>query len=331
MFFEEHARRFAETVPQLSGKRVAVLGHVRPDGDCIGSQVALVRLLCQQFDVDAVAVNQHAVPRACAAFVGNTPFFRADEVDLSRFDLAVSVDCADRKRFGEMVDNAFPEVFLNLDHHISNVLYAQHNQIEAASSATGELLAGIVLDNGYKVDPVTAQALYIGIATDTGQFRFASTTHKTFEICCQLMEHGANPAQAALELYEKESRAKLELLQRYLASFEYLCGNRVCIGVLRQADWDATGAEKEDTEGLVDYARAIDGVEIGVLIEEKDGQVKGSFRAKHAVHRVDELARRFNGGGHSCAAGFNPGMDVAKLLPELRKSFEEHFQRIGDQ
>lgn len=326
-FFPEHAASFAEAAANLAGKRVAVLGHVRPDGDCIGSQVAMTRLLRQQFGVDAVAVNQHPVPRACASFIGDTPFFEAGGIDLQQFDTAVSVDCADRTRFGSVVDQAFQQVALNVDHHISNTRYGELNLVEAKSSATGELLAGIALDNGFSIDPVTAQALYVGIATDTGQFRFASTTFRTFEICCHLLEKGADAAKAAYELYERESRAKLALLQRFLASFRYICDNRVCIGLIRQQDWDATEALKEDTEGFVDYARAIDGVDIGVLIEEKDGMVKGSFRSNDASLRVDALAKQFNGGGHACAAGFNPGVSLEELMPRLEAALEAHLAK----
>lgn len=323
-FFPQHAARFDELARGLKGRKVAVLGHLRPDGDCIGSQVALVRVLNQHFGADAIACNGHPVPRACAPFVGDTPFVQAAAENPVQ-DVAVSVDCADRSRFGEILGNQYPEIFLNVDHHISNTGYAQHNLVEGASSATGELLAGIFLDNGYKIDPVTAQALYVGIATDTGQFRFSSTTHKTFEICCHLMECGADPAAAAMHLYEKESPAKIALLQHFLSSFEFLCDGRVCLGIIDQAAWDSTGANKEETEGLVDYARSIDGVEIGVLIEEKNGVVKGSFRAKDPVHRVDILAQQFNGGGHACAAGFNPQKPLKELLPQLKQALQEHF------
>ncbi len=324
-FFPEHAARFDEVARALKGRKVAVLGHLRPDGDCIGSQVALTRVLNRHFGADAVAYNGHPVPRACAPFVGDTPYLQAAEGSAVQ-DIAVSVDCADPSRFGEILATQYPQVLLNVDHHISNTQYAQHNLVEGGSSATGELLAGMFLDNDYPIDPVTAQALYVGIATDTGQFRFSSTTYKTFEICCHLMERGADPAAAAMSLYEKESPAKIALLQHFLSSFEFLCDGRVCIGVLNQAAWDATGADKEDTEGLVDYARSIDGVEIGVLIEENIGVVKGSFRAKDPVHRVDLLARQFNGGGHACAAGFNPKKPLNELLPQLKQALQEHFK-----
>lgn len=324
-YFAEESAQFAQALNELKGKRVAVLGHVRPDGDCIGCQVGLVRVM-RAMGIDAVACNQHRVPPNCQAFVADTPFFvEGIGVDPSR--LAVSVDCADRKRLGDKMIEAYQQVFLNIDHHISNTRYAATNIIVDVS-ATGELLAGMILDNGLPMDAVTAQALYVGIATDTGQFRFSSTTRQTFDICRELMEHGANPSAAAMELYERESPAKLALLQHFLASFRYLFDGRVCVGLIDDSAWSATGASKEDTEGLVDYARSIDGVDIGILLEQSGNMLKGSFRAKDPIHRVDQLAREFNGGGHACAAGFNPDCSLEEFYPRLIGALERHFAHI---
>jgi len=325
-YFPEHSKEFKQAIDGLHGNAVAILGHLRPDGDCIGSQVGLARSM-REMGFDVVCYNQHRIPRNCASFVGDTPFFMAEEgVDCDR--IAITVDCADRKRLGKILQDAYPEIYLNVDHHISNTNYAKHNIIDGHSSATGEILGGMMFDNEMPMDAVAAQALYVGIATDTGQFRFASTTRDTFEICCHLMEKGADPASAAMELYERESPAKLALLQRFLASFTYVCDKRACIGIIDDAAWDATGACKEDTEGLVDYARSIEGVEIGILLEQHEGMMKGSFRAKNAIHRVDQLARQFNGGGHACAAGFNPESNLEEFYPKLVKALEMHFESL---
>jgi len=329
MYYPEHYQLFHTRLRDLVGQRVAILGHLRPDGDCIGSQVGLARVL-SALSADVVCYNEHRVPPACAGFVGDTVFLQANEgVDSTR--VAVSVDCADRTRLGDTLNEAYPDIFLNIDHHISNTAYADHNIIDAESSATGEILAGLCLDSGVKMDAVAAQAFYVGVATDTGQFRFSSTTRRTFGICYQLMENGADPAGAAMQLYENESPSKLALLQRFLASFEYHCDQRVCIGILKEEDWESTGAEKEDTEGLVDYARSIQGVEIGILLEEREGSLKGSFRAKDPVHRVDQIARQFNGGGHACAAGFNPGKPLDEFHPELLKALSSHFEQLDSE
>ena len=120
------------------------------------------------------------------------------------------------------------------------------------------------------------------------------------------MARGAEPSVAGYELYERESEGNLRLLQHFLASLRLECGGRVCIGKLADGIFESTGTTAEDTEGLVDYARSIEGVDIGALIEERsDGTVKASLRAKEPAYRVDLVAAQFNGGGHACAAGLN--------------------------
>jgi phosphoesterase RecJ-like protein len=161
-------------------------------------------------------------------------------------------------------------------------------------------------DNALPVDAQAAQALYTGILTDTGQFRFTSTTRRTFLLAAELMARGAQPTEAGFELYERETTGKLQLLQRFLSSLTMECDGRVCIGILHNGVFEETGASLEDTEGLVDYARCIDGVDVGVLIEERpDGSVKASLRSKDPRFRLDRIAAQFGGGGHACAAGLH--------------------------
>jgi phosphoesterase RecJ-like protein len=167
------------------------------------------------------------------------------------------------------------------------------------------------------VDPVTAQALYTGIMTDTGQFRFPSTSSRVFRLSADLTDHGARPAWSGQELYERESFGKLKLLEHFISSLRLECNGRVCIGVLPNGIFAQVGATVEDTEGLVDYARSIEGVEIGVLIEERDNVIKASLRAKDASYRMDTLAAQFNGGGHANAAGLNCRASLAEFYPKL--------------
>jgi phosphoesterase RecJ-like protein len=129
------------------------------------------------------------------------------------------------------------------------------------------------------------------------------------------MARGAKPTEAGFELYERETTGKLQLLQRFLASLSMECDGRVCIGTLPAGIFEATGSTAEDTEGLVDYARCIDGVDVGVLIEERpDGSVKASLRSKDPAYRLDRIAAQFNGGGHACAAGLN----LKQSVPDFR-------------
>ncbi|MEO0508935.1 MAG: bifunctional oligoribonuclease/PAP phosphatase NrnA [Verrucomicrobiota bacterium] len=327
-FYPEESQRFAAAVEKLKGKKVAVLGHQRPDGDCIGSIVAVVRAL-NAMGIEAVGLNRDNVPKALESFVGDTPLFRADQFEQNGH-VAVTVDSADFKRVGDHLNKLFPEVALNIDHHISNKNYGAENIVIATACATAEILAGFFLDLGYEIDAVTAQNLYVGIATDTGQFRFPSTTPDTFEIARRLCEHGANPSEAAYQLYERESFAKIQLLQSFLDSLHLEFDGRVCIGLLEDGIYEKTGACIDDAEGLVDYARAIDGVDIGVLIEDRNGSIKGSLRAKNPFYRVDQVAKQFNGGGHACAAGLNvENSSIAEFEPQLMKALGEHLEAIS--
>ncbi|MFA5263863.1 MAG: DHH family phosphoesterase [Opitutaceae bacterium] len=317
-FFPDLSPRFASVLVRLTGKRIAVIGHTRPDGDCIGSQVALARVLAAR-GIEVVCVNGDPVPRRLAFLATGMKFLRTDAMlPIAAGYEAIFVDCADHGRAGERLRKAFPSPLVAIDHHISHDNFAAENFLDTAASATCEILAGIFLDNKIEIDTQTAQALYAGILTDTGQFRFNSTTCKTFDLAGELLSRGVVPSDVAYEVYERESLGKVKLLQRFLSTLTMECGGRVCIGRLPVGVFEETGTSGEDTEGLVDYARMIDGVDVGVLIEERaDKTIKASLRAKSPVFRVDTVAAQFGGGGHACAAGLN-----------LKQNTENFYQRL---
>ena len=266
-FYPRLSAEFARLLSLLRGRKVAVIGHARPDGDCIGSQVALARVLAT-LGHEVACVNADPVPRRLQFLVHGMSFLNVDEAARLGDDwAAVLVDCADHARPGDRLKARFPAPVAVVDHHLSNVGYAQVNLVDSASAATCEILAGAFFDNGLTVDRQTAQALYTGLLTDTGQFRFHSTSRRCFVLAGELVARGADPTEAGYELYERESLGKLKLLQRFLASLRLECGGRACIGILPAGVFEETGSTAEDTEGLVDYARSIDGVEIAALIE----------------------------------------------------------------
>lgn len=305
-FYPTLSAQFARLLATIAGRKVAVIGHARPDGDCIGAQIALARVLAA-LGHDVICVNPDPVPRRLAFLLGTMTFSRTDDVLPQADDrTAIFVDCADHARGGDRLKAKYAEPVAVIDHHLSNVGYAAFNLVDSSSAATCEILAGLMLDHGLPIDAQSAQALFTGIMTDTGQFRFNSTTRRCFVLAGELVARGARPAEAGFELYERETEGKLRLLQRFLASLKLECNRRVCIGILPAGIFESTGSNTEDTEGLVDYARSIDGVDIGALIEERaDGTVKASLRAKDPAFRVDLVAAKFNGGGHACAAGLN--------------------------
>jgi phosphoesterase RecJ-like protein len=328
-FFPEIAGRFAQLLPTLTGKKLAIVGHARPDGDCIGSQIALARVL-RALGHEVICINPDVVPRRLQFLVTDIVFAKPDAIPAIDYT-AIYSDCADQDRAGEKARARFPQPIASIDHHISNSGFATHNFVDVAAAATCEILAGVFLDNGFPIDAVTAQALFVGIMTDTGQFRFNSTTRRTFMLAAELVSRGARPADAGGEIYERESAGKLQLVQRFLSSFKMECGGRVCIGVLPNGIFAETGTSPEDTEGLVDYARSIDGVDIGVLIEERPNVIKASLRSKDPAFRVDKIAALFNGGGHACAAGLNlKATTLAEFRPRLLAALEAQLARVTE-
>ena len=322
--FLSESASFAELIRQFEGSSVLVLGHRRPDGDCIGSQVALTRIL-RALGINAIAVNNDPVPRTLQKFVGDTPFTDPQGIEAGDYKI-VTVDCADHARVGDELRERFPSVFLNVDHHVSNTKFAEHNFVLSDASATGEILAKFFFDSDLEVDQTTADALYLGICTDTGQFCYSGTNAAVFEVCRKLCESGCNPSMVAHELYEREKPGRIQLLQKFLASFRMEFNDSVCIGSIREDFYQETGTKPEDAENFVDYARSLEGVEIGVLVEDRNGKLKGSFRAKDKKYRVDLLAKQFSGGGHACAAGFNVDVPFDEFYPNLVNSIGEHLK-----
>jgi bifunctional oligoribonuclease and PAP phosphatase NrnA len=327
-YYPEFSEAFGRLLAAVKGRSVAVVGHSRPDGDCIGSQVALARVLAAAGS-KTVCVNADAIPRRLSYLTKGMTFIRTDEALLLPQDtLAVFVDCADHARAGERLKARFPSPAAVIDHHLSNVGFAVINIVASASAATCEMLAGMFIDAGLLIDKSTAAALLAGIITDTGQFRYGSTSQRCFVLAGELVARGASPSEAGYELYERETPGKMRLLQNFLASLTMEFGGRVCVGTLSAGVFALTGTTAEDTEGLVDYARCVDGVEVGVLIEERqDGGIKASLRSKDPLCRLDLVASRFGGGGHACAAGLNV-KDATNFRAQLLETIGERLKLV---
>lgn len=328
-FFPPLSQEFDRLLASLAGQKLVVIGHARPDGDCIGSQVALARVLRSR-GFDVICVNPDPIPRRLQFLAQGMTFYRTDDVLHSPEQrAAIFVDCADHARAGDRLKGRYPAPVAAIDHHLSNVGFAPFSLVDSAAAATCEILAGIFLDLGLTIDAQTAQALFTGIMTDTGQFRFNSTTRRCFVLAGELVARGAHPADAGYQLYERETEGKLKLLQHFLASLRLECNRRVCVGILPAGIFESTGSNTEDTEGLVDYARSIDGVDIGALIEERaDGTFKASLRAKDPAYRLDLVAAKFNGGGHACAAGLNLKQNTENFYARLVAAFAERLAAV---
>ncbi|MBO5782267.1 MAG: DHH family phosphoesterase [Opitutales bacterium] len=326
-FFPNSAGAFSEFIKSVEGGKFAVVGHMRPDGDCIGSQVAMAYLLRKLGAQEVVCLNKNEVPFLYREFTCGEKFLSTEDFCDASFEI-ITVDCADLKRTSDELGRKFPVPFACFDHHVSNKPYAKLNIIEPSASATAELLAGLMADAGIEFDSEIASSLFMALMMDTRQLTTSNTNLRAFEIATLLVAKGADPADISVKLYQREKFGRMKLLAQFLQSLTMHYGGKVCIGLLKSGVYEKTGSSKEDSDGLVDYARNIDGVEIAVLLEDlADGGVKGSLRSKRPEMQVNEIAARFGGGGHFAAAGFNVKMSMDEFYPELLNIIGEHLKR----
>ncbi len=328
-YFPKLTPRFNELADNLNGQRVCVIGHARPDGDCIGSQLAATGMLTLM-GIEAFAVNADRMPKPLGYLDGSDSIEIIDPQALDGIPI-VYVDCADERRVGPKTSIALEKHrrIANIDHHISNTNFAEENLVDSGASATCEILAGIALDLDLEFDASIAQALYTGIVTDTGRFSYAATSSRVFAICSELVDRGASPQSAAEHLFENDTLPRLKLLERFLASLAFECDGKVCVGEIRQKDFVDTGTAYPDTEGFVDYARSVDGVLVGMLLEERKGTTKCSLRAQRSELRVDQVAAQFGGGGHACAAAVSSGLRLNELKRGLIEALAERVKEAS--
>lgn len=322
-YFPELTPLFEEFASAFAGRKVCVIGHARPDGDCVGSQIAISGML-SLLGVETLTVNADRIPDTLGFLETPTSIEMVNPKKLGDLPL-VYVDCADERRVGPKTSQSLASLrrVLNIDHHISNTQFAETNIVDGDASATCEILAGIALDLELEFDARIAQALYAGIVTDTGRFSYAATSSRVFALCSELVDRGASPQVAAENLFENETMPRMKLLQRFLASLTFECDGKVCVGELRQKDFIETGTAYPHTEGFVDYARSLKGVLVGVLLEERKHMTKSSLRANRKELRVDQIASKFGGGGHACAAAMNIEMPLDDLRTELLAALAE--------
>jgi phosphoesterase RecJ-like protein len=285
-------------------RRLLITSHVSPDGDAVGSSLAMARLLrgigkstLVWLRDEVPAVYRH-LPGAERIHVGSQPpaGYPGD------FDTVVVMECPSLERTGLEKELRGPRI-LNIDHHLGNTLYGDANWIETGAPACGELVHRVAEALKLRVDAETATILYLTLVSDTGNFRFSNASPEAFDAAASLVRSGARPEQVALWLYESQPEASVRLLGEMIASLELHGGGRIATALLSQEMFERSGATVGDSEGLVDVPRSIAGVEaVGLLRQTGERQWKISLRSRGAVD-VERLAARWGGGGHKNAAG----------------------------
>lgn len=278
-------------------KKILIVGHVRPDGDCLGAGLALYRL-AQKSGTQAELVYDSDLPFHYSFM----PYFDSiNKPSLSGYDLLIVVDCGDRFRMGKYADYLGKVYSIQFDHHISNDGFADENYVYPHRSSTCEILSEILLQEG-EVDGDIASLLYVGLSTDTGHFMHNNVTEVVFSLAAKLMEKGADAYNINCSLYRSQSVEKTKLMGRAIDSMKFFCDGSICVETIMQKDLLDCGCTLADTEGLIDIAMNIGSVKVAVCMAEQHGnKYKVSMRSKG--FDVASAAAVFGGGGHVQAAG----------------------------
>jgi bifunctional oligoribonuclease and PAP phosphatase NrnA len=284
--------------------RFLVVSHVNPDGDAIGSTLGVAWML-KQLGKEFHLVNASPVP-AKFRFLPGAEWIRSPEElrSAAPFSRVIAVDAADAERMGEARSLIAEDAqLLNIDHHATNDRFGTSNWVVPDAAATAQVLANLVEALKLRWEKPLAACLYTGLLTDTGGFRYSNTTPAVLELASHLLKQGVHPAEIADRVMETMTQGQLALTKRALDTLAFSDNGQVGWMWLKRRDFEEAEASEDEMDGIVNYARNVEGVDVGILFREtEDGAVKVSLRSREKVD-VGELAKSFGGGGHARAAG----------------------------
>jgi phosphoesterase RecJ-like protein len=309
---------------------IAIAAHVRPDGDSIGSIVALGRSLMlsgktvRVFSEDRVPLNLAFLPE-----VGMVEFPPAS---MENLEVAIALDTAVKNRLGENVNRVFAaaKTLVNIDHHGTNPRYGDLNYIDSCSPATGQIVYDFLKSQNLPIDAVVRDHLYAAISTDTGSFQFSCTTAHTHRIIAEMMESGSQFWELCQKLYNTFPLRRLQLQKALLNEMKLSAGNRIASWSMPFSLQREIGIQPGDTEGLIDMLRGIEGVVSPVIFEEQaDGKVRVSVRSKDERLDVSKVCLVFGGGGHRMASGARLEGPLAEAEQRFLEALEDEIERLG--
>jgi bifunctional oligoribonuclease and PAP phosphatase NrnA len=296
----------------------AILGHVRPDGDALGSQLALA-LSLEQLGKDVRVWNEDGMLEKYS-FLPRAELLTKPPATAEHFDVAIALDTAIQNRLGTTAAAvASAKIWINIDHHLSNPGYGDLVIVDPSAPATGEIIFKLIQSQGLPLTHDIAENLFAAISTDTGSFQYPKTSSRTFEIAAELVRAGGlDVGRISQQLYENYPRRRLELLRELLRTMRFSEAGRVASFSLSLKTAAELAILPEDNEGLIDHLRAVRGVIVAVFFEQlTDGKVRVSMRSKDEAVDVCAICQKFGGGGHTLAAG-----------ARVRGSLDEVEQRV---
>ena len=306
-----------------NAKTLVILTHMNPDGDAIGSSLALYcSLLKLKKDVDVI-VPEHSSIYNFLPRINDLQ----KEPTKEQYDIAIALDCGDIKRlngFSESFENA--KCKISIDHHEINTMFADYNFVNPASPACAQILITVIEALGVEIDNEIGTCLLTGILTDTGGFKYPATSAETFEFTAELLRKGVKVSDIYKRLLQTISKKSFELRKVAINRLELLENGKIAFTYITNKDMETVEAEEGDHEGIVDIGRDIEGVEVSIFLKEtEDGTYKISLRSNEYVN-VADIALLFNGGGHIRAAGGSITGTIEQSKERLVAECKKHLK-----
>ncbi len=315
---------YSEIVNKIKeGNKIAIMSHIMPDGDNVGSSLALYNALKKSGKAVRFILDDD-IPKVYRFLADSDKVEKPGEHQ--SFDVVIALDCGDAERLGRAglyLENNF---VINIDHHISNTGYGDLNLVDAKASATGEIIYELIKLLGVEMDKDMSECLYTAIVTDTGQFQYSNTTAFTHQIAGELIENGVNVSLMFEKIYQNSSKEKIMLMKTILGSLEFYHKDSISCLSLTLQQLQKSGAKEEDSEGMINLARDIEGVEVAIFLKELEpGKIKVGLRSKKAVD-VAAVALQFGGGGHVRASGCTVYGTMAEAREKVLAAVIDRFE-----
>ena len=315
-------REIAEVIKKV--KSATIFTHTRPDGDTLGSGVALYFAL-QQLGIQAEVCNEGDIPQKFFYLAGVEKIVKQPTFDAEAF---IAVDCADEKRLG-LLEELFirkggRKITVNIDHHISNTCYAKYNYVRETCANCMNMTQLFSL-LGVTLNKEIANALYMGLLTDSGNFTHSDVDGEAFRTASSISDAGADIVTANYEMFKRQSKARAALYGATMSDIRYLLEDKLAIIVTTREMLESCGAAASDTEGFVDFPLTVDGVDVCIAkLEVQFRQFKISLRSKGRVN-VNAVAQVFGGGGHILASGCMIYGDAEEVIDRLRYTVSQYM------
>lgn len=305
--------------------------HENPDGDALGSLVGMNAIL-QSLGKDSVMFmreTEFPLPYEYRYLLAEDGAIHFEPEDLSERTV-VYLDCGSFERMNVDFLKSDDLTLINIDHHHDNTRFGDLNMVESTRSSTAEVVFTIAKELGVPLDPRMADALYVGLVTDTGRFMYQNTGPEAHDMAAELLRGGVDVHAAYKRLYEGQPAGKVELLGRALSRLQRFDDGRLAIVSLSKADFQETASEETYTEGIVDFARSIEGTVVGAMYRELIGEgrehlAKISLRSSDERVDVSAIARSFSGGGHRQAAGATTDKSLEEAIELIREAISEQM------